>query len=125
MRIAEAINLEQKISLLDLKYISESVGYDKVPKSQMSVRFDKGNTNKKTQDHAHVFARPNGQGKHLFAVNVDGTGHDGSSGKAIPKKVGNYLNNKGYAIPPNFVIESMSLSSALEDRFIVFIVYEQ
>jgi len=122
---AEATSLSEKMSLLSLEYITEGADYQGVPKTQMSVRFDNGNTNTMTQGHAHVFARPNGQGKQLFAVNIDGTGHDGSSGAAIPKKVGAFLQTKGYTIHPNFVVESMCLSMALDDRFIVFIIYEQ
>ncbi|MDD4963627.1 MAG: hypothetical protein PHI11_06890 [Gallionella sp.] len=124
LEVKEATSLAEKFLLLGLESISESANYDRVPKTQMSVRFDNGKTNKMTKDHAHVFARPNGQGKELFAVNIDGSGHDGSSGKAIPRKVGEFLKDKGYAMPLNLVIESMSLSSALEDCFVVFIVYE-
>lgn len=124
MKITEANSRAEKLSLLGLEYIAESADYQRVPKTQMSVRFDSGNTNTKTQDHAHVFARLNGQGKQLFAVNIDGTGHDGSSGAPIPKRVGQFLQTKGYVIPVNFVVESMSLDDALEDRFIIFIVYE-
>jgi hypothetical protein len=122
MKIIEAKTRSEKLSLLGLEYVEERASYQRVDKTQMSVRFDKGNTNKKTQDHAHVFARPEGKGKQLFAINVDGTGHDGSSGEPIPKRVGDFLKKKGYEIPLNFVVESISVPLALEDRFIVFIV---
>lgn len=125
LKIEEANSLSKKMSLLGLEYISESNDYQRIPKTQMSARFDKGNTNTLTKDHAHVFAKPNGLGKQLFAINVDGTGHDGSSGTAIPKKVGEFLITNGYAIPLNYVVESMSLSAALKDTFIIFIVFEQ
>ncbi len=124
LKITEASSRSEKLSLLGLEYVSESADYQRVPKTQMSVRFDNGNTNTKTRDHAHVFARLDGQGKQLFAVNIDGSGHDGSSGTPIPRKVGDFLKTKGYAIPVSFVVESMSLADALEDRFIIFIIYE-
>lgn len=123
LTIKEANSRSAKLLLLGLEYVAESADYQRVPRTQMSVRFDSGNTNTKTQDHAHVFARLNGQGKQLFAVNVDGSGHDGSSGAPIPKKVGEFLKTKGYVIPVNFVVESMSLADALDDRFIIFILY--
>lgn len=72
LKIAEASSLSEKVSLLGLEYIAESADYQRIPKTQMSVRFDKGNTNTLTKDHAHVFAKLNGQGKQLLAVNIDG-----------------------------------------------------
>ena len=123
-KIEQAINKSEKISMLGLEYITESNEYKQIPRTQMSARFDKGNTNTLTQDHAHIFAKPNGQGKQLLAINIDGTGHDGSSGKAIPKKVGDFLKTKGYVVPLNYVVESISIYEALEETFIVFMIVE-
>jgi len=125
LKIEKANTLSEKVSLLGLEYIAESNDYQRIPKTQMSARFDKGDTNKSTKDHAHIFAKQNGQGKQLLAINIDGTGHDGSSGKTIPKKVGDFLKTNGYIVPLNYVVESISISEALEDTFIILIVFEQ
>lgn len=72
--IKQANARNEKIALLELDPATESARYQDIPKTQMSVRFDKGNTHTLTQDHAHIFASPKGKGKDLYSVNKDGTG---------------------------------------------------
>jgi hypothetical protein len=50
-------------------------------------------------NHYHVFKGKNGP--ELFSVNMDGTGHDGSSGAKVGKKPATYLRNQGVNISPH------------------------
>src|SRR6266480_5519887 len=58
--------------------------YKRIPGSRNSFRTDPSNTNTMTMRHSHVYAKPKGRGKEVYAVNIDGSGHDGFSGTAIP-----------------------------------------
>jgi hypothetical protein len=62
-----------------------------------------------TLRHSHVYAKQNGRGKQLYAANVDGTGHDGSSGRPIPATHADYFRSIGYAIPASNILESVDL----------------
>lgn len=98
--------------------------YKNIPGTNSSVRQDKGNTNTKTQDHAHVYAKRNGGGKELYSVNLDGSGHDGSSGKSIPSSHADFLRSLGYEIPVNLVLESIEPTSINLDDFQFCILFE-
>ena len=71
------------------------------------MRLDPENTNTLTQRHAHVYAKPNGEGKQIYSVNFNGSGHDGSSGTAIPAKHAEHLRGLGFDIPANLTLESL------------------
>lgn len=60
--------------------------------------------------HAHVYAKPKGNGKQVYSVRVDGKGHDGSSGFPMPKKDAKYFRELGYEIPDTNIIETVELS---------------
>ena len=81
--------------------------YERIPGTNRSVRFDRGDPGKCTEDHAHIFAQRGGQGTELFSVNCNGTGHDGSRGEVVPKKVADFLQQRGYRIPANLTLESI------------------
>lgn len=57
-----------------------------------------------TQYHLHIYKKQN----EIFAINKDGTAHDQSHGKEIPKKVANAISSlfPDYKLPPNNIIES-------------------
>lgn len=63
------------------------------------------------QHHLHIFKR----GTEICAVNQDGSGHDGSHGFPLPKKVANAIRQKfpSWRIPPNNIIESIERSRYL------------
>ena len=113
-----------KKNLEDLTLTLEHVTYKNIPGTSSSVRHDKGKTSTKTQDHAHVFAKRNGQGKQLFAVNMDGTGHDGSSGTKISARHAEYLRGAGYIIPDNLTLESLSYESIDKGNFEFLVLTE-
>ena len=91
--------------------------YKRIPGTANSYRQDTANTNTKTQQHAHVYARPNGGGKELYSVNDGGSGHDGSSGTQIPASHADFFRSKGYNIKPNNILESLSLEILQEGQF--------
>ena len=113
-----------KKNLEDLTIALEHVTYKNIQGTNNSVRHDKGKTSTKTQDHAHVFAKRNGQGKQLFSVNMDGTGHDGSSGTKISASHAEYLRGVGYTIPDSLTLESLSYESMDKGDFEFLIITE-
>lgn len=123
-KLQVASQLDDKLALLGIGPIAEGRRLQNIPKTQMSARFDSGNTNTLTQDHAHIFARSNGRGKELYSVNKSGTGHDGSSGKVISPKVAEFLRSQGFRIPENCVLENLDLNAALEDSYLLIVYCE-
>ena len=53
------------------------------------------------QKHMHIYIKQN----ELFALNVDGTSHDGYHNVKIPDTLIPFLKKKGFTIPPNNIIE--------------------
>ncbi|WP_353238099.1 hypothetical protein [Limnohabitans sp.] len=96
--------------------------YKSIPGTKNSFRIDSQNTNTMTQRHAHVYAKLEGKGEQLYSVNVDGSGHDGSSGRVIPKAHASHFRNLGFAIPDNLTLESIDLKNLnpLRCEFCVF-----
>ena len=82
--------------------------YRPIPGTKNSYRQDSANTNTLTQQHSHVFAKPRGGGKQLYAVNFDGSGHDGSSGTRISDVHADYFRSQGYSIPTDNILESLA-----------------
>lgn len=91
--------------------------YKQVPGTNSSYREDPPNTNTKTQRHAHVYAKRNGSGKELYSVNLDGSGHDGSSGVTIPKSHAEFLRGKGYEIPLTCTLESIAIDPSVDSDY--------
>lgn len=119
----EVIFTEKEYSLLsELTPVLEHLQYKNIPGTTNSYRIDAANTNTVTQRHAHVYAKANGGGKQLYSVNVDGTGHDGSSGITIPKEHGHYFKKSGFDIPSSLVLESLDVGDVFEisGKYIVF-----
>ena len=69
-------------------------------------RYDKvfGEQKPGHQNHVHVFY----DGKEMFAVNADGTAHDGCHQVRIPYELNPFLQKKGITIPQNNIIEMVS-----------------
>jgi hypothetical protein len=81
--------------------------YQNFPGEKTSFRIDPGNTSTVTQRHAHIFAKPEGKGKQLYSVNIDGTGHDGSSGTTISSSHASFLREKGFVVPTTNILEQL------------------
>ena len=116
--LAEARERAARIELLSLL---EHSTYKRLPGTASSYRSDAPNTNTKTQRHSHVYAKPNGKGKQLYAVNVDGTGHDGSSGTQIPQAHADHFRSIGYEIPLDNILESLDMDSLTDAFELIFV----
>ncbi len=75
-----------------------------------------------TQRHAHVYARPNGGGEQIYSVNLDGSGHDGSSGTVIPKNHADHLRGLGFTIPGNLTLESLDFDTLSHELYEICIL---
>jgi hypothetical protein len=96
--------------------------YKRIPDSRNSFREDPGNTNTMTLRHSHVFAKPKGRGKELYAVNIDGSGHDGSSGTRISALHADHFRSLGYEIPETNILESLDLDSLDREQFTLMVL---
>jgi hypothetical protein len=77
-----------------------------------------------TLRHSHVFAKPKGRGVQLYAVNIDGSGHDGSSGAAIPASHADFFRSKGYSIPDSNILEMLDPDELQEDQFLLMVLLD-
>lgn len=75
-----------------------------IPGTKYTYRIDIpfGEQRPGNQKHIHVLAK---NGNELFAMNVDGTAHDGYHKVQIPQDVRTFLFDKGFSLPPNNIIE--------------------
>lgn len=75
-----------------------------IPGTRYTYRIDIpfGEQRPGNQKHIHVLAK---NGDELFAMNVDGTAHDGYHKVQIPQDVRTFLFDKGFTLPPNNIIE--------------------
>ena len=56
------------------------------------------------QKHMHIYVKQN----ELFAINADGTAHDGYHNVKIPDDIVPFMQSKGIAVPPNNIIECLT-----------------
>lgn len=78
--------------------------FPQIPGTRYSFRKDKprGIAGPGNQQHIHIYAPDNTQ---LFAINIDGTAHDGCHAAKIPEEIAAFLISKGYKVPENRIIE--------------------
>ena len=55
------------------------------------------------QRHVHIYYN----GKQLFALNADLSAHDGCHQVKIPNEIAPFLNNKGFPVPNDYIIEML------------------
>ena len=113
--IAETEKVKELINLF------EHQTYKNIPGTKNSYREDTGNTNTMTSRHSHVYAKPKGRGTEIYSVNIDGSGHDGSSGTEIPSSHAEFFRSKGYSIPDNNILENLILSESVSEEYELFI----
>ena len=118
---AEKEKIEKLNTLIPL--FEHSV-YKLIPNSNSSYRQDVGRTTNMSITHSHVYAKPNGDGKELYSINIDGSGHDGFSGTEIPQKHADYFRSKGYDIKDNNILESIILGNTNSNYFKLIILEE-
>jgi|APSaa5957512535_1039671.scaffolds.fasta_scaffold29590_1 hypothetical protein len=63
------------------------------------------------KDHLQFYKKQN----KLFAMNVDGTGHDGSSGIELPNRIAKGINKvfPDVTLPPNNIIEKLKIADRI------------
>ncbi len=89
------------------KIIEAKTSFNQIPGAKYyTYRFDRpfGEQKPGNQGHFHIFKR----GDELFAINVDGTGHDGCHKIRIPDDIVPFLKDKGVVIPKDQIIEMLT-----------------
>lgn len=78
--------------------------FPQIPGTRYSFRKDnpRGIPGPGNQQHIHIYAPDN---KQLFAINIDGSAHDGCHGAKIPEEIAKFLISKGFNVPENRIIE--------------------
>lgn len=105
--------------------LTEHQVYRSFPGEKTSYRIDSGNTNTATTKHAHIFAKPNGRGQQLYSVNLDGSGHDGSSGYQISQSHAEHLKRLGFSIPSSNVLEEIDYDEVLRGGYTIIMMSEE
>ncbi len=57
------------------------------------------------QKHMHIYVKNN----QIFAINADGSAHDGYHNVKIPDEIVPFIKSKGIVVPPNNIIECFSV----------------
>jgi hypothetical protein len=114
-KLFDKIQAEKEI--IEQVQLFEHEVYKLIPDTKNSYREDSGNTTTKTIKHSNIYARPKGGGNQLYAVNTDGTGHDGSSGIEIPSSHANYFRSKGYKINTDNLLENFYIGDIKNEDF--------
>ncbi|MBN2685564.1 MAG: hypothetical protein JXR40_09820 [Pontiellaceae bacterium] len=96
--------------------------YKLIPGTKSSYRSDSGNTNTKVLAHSHVYAKPKGTGNQLYALNIDGSGHDGSSNVIIPQAHADHFRKQGYKIGDNNILECLDFENLIESKYSLIII---
>jgi hypothetical protein len=103
--------------LQEITQLFEHKVYKTIPGTKDTYREDPGNTNTLTMRHSHTYA---GNSKNqLYAVNVDGSGHDGSSRQKIPDKHADFYRSKGYQINANNILEQLDLDDLVVGEHVI------
>ena len=74
-----------------------------IPGTKYSYRIDRpfGEQKPGNIKHIHILVK----GKDMFAMNADGTGHDGCHNVQIPQDVSDFMTKIGFQVPSNGIIE--------------------
>lgn len=108
--------------LLEKTLLFEYEVYKKIPGTKNSYRQDPSKTTTQTLKHSHIYAKQKGRGKQLYSINIDGTGHDGSSGIEIPTSHAEYFRSVGYKISKDNIIESIDLGIISNSSFNLILI---
>lgn len=78
--------------------------FPQIPGTRYSFRKDnpRGIPGPGNQQHIHIYAPDKTE---LFAINIDGSAHDGCHGAKIPEDIALFLIDKGIKVPANRIIE--------------------
>ena len=105
------------------KLLIEYELYKNIPPTRNSYRTDTQNISANSKKHVHVYSKPNGKGKELYSVDIDGKGRHGFNNYEIPKNHADFFRNKGYKINSDNVLESKNLDDLNPENFeIIFLL---
>ena len=121
MSFKEFCNKQEEL-LLENVMLFEHEKYKRIPNTNNSYREDPGNTNTKTIKHSHVYAKLKGNGAELYAVNINGTGHDGSTGIKIPQAHADYFRSINYIIVDKNILECVMINEIDPNSFKLIIL---
>lgn len=100
------LNFLQKSELL-----LEWEQYKKIPKTNLTYRYDTGQNRPGMEDHIHVYL---GNSKNqVYAINKSGSTHDGSKAQLGKKEI-KFLKDLGFTPPPNGLLEWIILDNSKE-----------
>lgn len=98
--------LSEMTNKTECHLIKEHQTYKKFGDSSvMTYRIDKGDGTPGRQTHVHVFMK----GRQLFAINMDGTAHDGSKAKLSKKSI-EALESLGVTPPKDGLLEWIKIA---------------
>lgn len=109
----EVLVVESKQSsiFLESELLLEWEQYKKIPKTNLTYRYDKGKGRTGMDDHIHVFL---GNTKNqVYAINRGGSTHDGSKAKLSNKEI-KFLKSIGFTPPNNGILEWITLSPEMQ-----------
>lgn len=98
---------EINAKLRSLELLLEYDNYRPFPPTKCVYRLDSANNAPGQQQHIHVYADQKHQHQ-LYAINIDGTPHDGSK-CVLSKKHQQALTNIGFQVPSNGILEWVDL----------------
>lgn len=125
MELSELLEqLKKDLSNVNSFDLFEHKIYKRISKTNSSYRQDSGNTNTKTMQHSHVYAKQKGSGGQIYAVNNDGTAHDGYKGVEIPSEHADFFRGKGYKINLKNILESIQISAFDRIEYMLYIIEE-
>lgn len=103
-------------SILGSQLLLEWEKYKGIPRTNLTYRYDRGMGIPGSQDHIHVYL---GKTKNqVYAINIDGTPHDGSKAKLGKKEI-DFLKDIGFTPPKDGLLEWMTLDPSKE-----YVVYK-
>lgn len=108
--VSEIVNdrLNKEGLILELKVIGTNIPGVKHYTYRIDPQQGEGGPGR--QRHVHIFY----DGEQLFAMNLDGTAHDGYHQVKIPDDIVSFLKGKGFTLPDNNIIELKHLNNSGE-----------
>ena len=101
-------NSEESLLFTQNGLILEHNKYKTFGNTTLTYRIDKGDGTPGHQTHIHVYSKP-GQ---LFAMNTDGTTHDGSKVQ-LSKKDQKILSDLGFQVPKDGILEWIEIDGKM------------
>jgi len=100
--------IENKSIFENCELLLEWEQYKKIPKTNLTYRYDKGEGRQGMDDHIHVYL---GNTKNqVYAINRPGTPRDGSKAKLSNKEI-KFLKSIGFTPPKDGILEWITLQT--------------